>query len=91
MRNYLPEVINIQRRKAELNITLMRTKNFDIKQKSHGIFVLLHANEFKFSKHEIDNLFARKIKQESMIHIYDVMITDVTESAIISRFFTSGK
>ena len=32
-RNYLPEVINIQRRKAELNIILPRMNNFDIKQK----------------------------------------------------------
>ena len=33
VRNYPPEVRNIQRRKAELNITLRRMNNFDIKQK----------------------------------------------------------
>ena len=38
-----PEVINIQRREAELNIILSRVSNFDIKQKSHEIFVLLYA------------------------------------------------
>ena len=32
---------NIQRRKAELNIILLRVNNFDIKQKRHVIFVLL--------------------------------------------------
>ena len=42
IRNYSPEVINIQRREAELNITLPRGNNFDIKQKRHGIFVLLY-------------------------------------------------
>ena len=39
-RNHSPEVINIQRHKAELNIILPRVNNFDIKQKRHGIFVL---------------------------------------------------
>ena len=33
IRNYSPEVINIQRREAELNIILPRVTNFDIKQK----------------------------------------------------------
>ena len=33
IRNYSPEVINIQRREAELNTTLLRANNFDIKQK----------------------------------------------------------
>ena len=33
IRNYSPEVINIQQRKLELNITLPRVNNFNIKQK----------------------------------------------------------
>ena len=33
IRNYSPEVTNIQRREAELNIILLRVNNFDIKQK----------------------------------------------------------
>ena len=33
IRNYSPEVINIQRREAELNIILPMVNNFDIKQK----------------------------------------------------------
>ena len=43
IRNYSPEVINIQRRETELNTILSRVNNFDIKPKSHGIFVLLYA------------------------------------------------
>ena len=35
IRNYSPEVINIQRHEAELNIVLPRVNNFDIKQKRH--------------------------------------------------------
>ena len=34
IRNYSPEVINIQLREAELNIILPRVNNFDIEQKS---------------------------------------------------------
>ena len=34
IRNYSPEVSNIQRHKAELNIILPKVKNFNIKQKS---------------------------------------------------------
>ena len=33
IRSYSPEVINIKRREAELNIILSRVNNFDIKQK----------------------------------------------------------
>ena len=47
IRNYSPKVINIQRREAELNITLPRVNNFDIKQKRHGIFVLLYTPSTK--------------------------------------------
>ena len=47
VRNYSPEVINIQRHEAELNIILPRVNNFDIKQKRHGVFVLLFATNTK--------------------------------------------
>ena len=47
MRNYSPEVINIQRLEVELNIILPRVNNFDIKQKRHEIFVLLYAPNTK--------------------------------------------
>ena len=42
-----PEVINIQRRDAELNIILLRVNNFDIKQKNTWNFVLLYATNPK--------------------------------------------
>ena len=42
-RNYLPEVSNYQRREVELNITLPRINNFNIKQKWHEIFALLYV------------------------------------------------
>ena len=41
------EVINIQRREAELNITFLGVNNFHIKQKRHGIFVLLYSTNTK--------------------------------------------
>ena len=47
IRKYSPEVINIQRREMELNNILMRVNNFNIKQKRHGIFVLLHGTNTK--------------------------------------------
>ena len=43
IRNYSPEIINIQQNNTELNIILLRMNNFDIKQKKHGIYVLLYA------------------------------------------------
>ena len=45
--NFSPDVINIQRREAELNIILLRVNNVDIKQRTHGIFVLLYATDTK--------------------------------------------
>ena len=47
IRNYSLEVINIQRLEAELNIKLPRVNNFDIKQKRHGILVLLCTTNTK--------------------------------------------
>ena len=47
IRNYSPEVINIQRHEAELNIILSRVNNFDIKQKRCGTFVLLYGTNTK--------------------------------------------
>ena len=47
IRNYSSEVINIQRRETELNIVLPRVNNFNIKQKRHGIFVLLYTTNIK--------------------------------------------
>ena len=44
---YSPEVINIQRHETELNIILSKVNNFDIKQKRHGILVLLYATNTK--------------------------------------------
>ena len=45
-RNYSPEIINIQRREAQLKIILLRVNNFDIKKK-YGTFVLLYATNTK--------------------------------------------
>ena len=47
IKNYPPEVINIQWSEAELNVILPRVNNFNIKQKRHGIFVLLYATSTK--------------------------------------------
>ena len=47
IRNYSPEVINIQRCEAKLNVIIPRLNNFDIEQKRHGIFVLLYATNTK--------------------------------------------
>ena len=49
IRNYSPEVITITLHyiNITLNIILPRVNNFDIKQKRHGIFVLLYATNTK--------------------------------------------
>ena len=47
IRNYSPEVINIQRREAELNTVLPRVNNFDIKQKRHEILVISYGTNTK--------------------------------------------
>ena len=47
MSYYSPEVINIQRREAELNIMLPRVNNFDIKQKNawNICFIICHQHQ----------------------------------------------
>ena len=50
--NYSPDVINIQRREAELNITLPRMNNFDTKQKKawNICFIICHQHQTRSSK-----------------------------------------
>ena len=52
IRNYSPEVIHIQRRKAELNIILPRVNNFDIKrEKAWNIcFITCHQHHTRSGK-----------------------------------------
>ena len=52
VRNYLPKVINIQRRVAELNIILPRVNNFNIKQtKAWTIcFIVCHQYQTRCGK-----------------------------------------
>ena len=52
IRNYSPEVINIQRREAELNIILPRVNNFDIKQKKawNICFIICHQHQTRSGK-----------------------------------------
>ena len=52
IRNYSPEVINIQRHKDELNIILPRVKNFDIKQKKawNICFITWHQHQTRSGK-----------------------------------------
>ena len=47
IRKYLPSVIDIQQREAELNIILPRVNNFHIKQKKRKniCFVIWHQNQ----------------------------------------------
>ena len=52
IRNYSPEVINIQRREAELNIILPRVNNFDIKQRKawNICFIIRHQPQTRSGK-----------------------------------------
>ena len=63
IRDYSPEVINIQRREAELNIILPKINNFDIKQRKawNICFIILHQHQTRFGK-----LKAKKTQQVSV-------------------------
>ena len=52
IRNYSHEVINIQRREADLNIILPRVNNFDIKQKKTWdiCFIICHQHPTRSGK-----------------------------------------
>ena len=52
IRNYSSEAINIQRREVELNITLPRVNNFDIKQKKAWkiCFIVCHQYQTRSGK-----------------------------------------
>ena len=52
IRNYSPEVINIRRREAELDIILQRVINLDIKQKKawNICFIICHQHQTRSGK-----------------------------------------
>ena len=52
IRNYSPDANNVQRRKVELKIILLRVNNFDIKQKMawNTCFVICHEHQTKSEK-----------------------------------------
>ena len=52
VRNYSPEVINIQQRQAKLNIILPRVNNFDIRQKKawNICFIICHQHQTRSGK-----------------------------------------
>ena len=52
IRNYSPELINIQRREAVLSIILPRVNNFDIKQKKTWdiCFIICHQHQTRSGK-----------------------------------------
>ena len=52
MRNYSPNVINIQRRYVKLNILLPSMNNFDIKQRKawNICFITCHQNQTRSGK-----------------------------------------
>ena len=52
IRNYLPEVRNIQRRQTLLNILLPKVNNFDIKQKKvwNIYFIICHQHQTRSGK-----------------------------------------
>ena len=52
IRNYSPEVINIQRDEAKLNIILPRVSNFDIKHKKtwNICFIICHKHQTRSGK-----------------------------------------
>ena len=47
IRNDSHEIINIERREAELNIISLKVNNFVLNKKRHGISVLLYATNTK--------------------------------------------
>ena len=57
IRNYSPEVINIQRLEAELNIILPKVNNFDIKQKKawNICFIICHQHQTRSGKIKANN------------------------------------
>ena len=52
IRNYSPDVINIQRREVVLNIILARVNNFKIKQKKawNICFIICHQHQARYGK-----------------------------------------
>ena len=66
IRNYSPEVINIQRRQAELNIILLRMNNFDIKQKRPWTicFIICHKLQGRSGKTKANKTQQMSVKTQ---------------------------
>ena len=71
IRNYSPEVINIQRREAELNIILPRVNNFDIKQKKAWdiCFIICHQHQTRSGKIKANKTKQISVKSQSSFYV----------------------
>ena len=66
IRNYSPEVTNIQRHEAELNIILFMVNNFDIKQKSawNICFIICHQHQTRSGKIKANKTLQFSVKKQ---------------------------
>ena len=86
IRNYWPEVINIQRRKAELNIVLPRVNNFDIKQKKawNICFIIYHQHQTRSGKIKITK---QQISVKTQVFFVQIELQHITTATAPSKAF----
>ena len=82
IRNYSPKVINIQRRKAEFNIILLRVNNFDIKQKKawNICLIICHQHQRRSGK-----IKANKTQEISIKRKVFFVKTELQHIKVINR------
>ena len=80
IRNYSPEVINIQRREAELNMILPRMNNFNIKQKSawNTCFILWHQDQTRSRKIKANKPQQISVKTQVLVVKTELHVKTVT-------------
>ena len=86
IRNYSPEVLNIQRRRAELNIIILRVNNFDIKQKKawNICFIICHQQQARSGK--IKNNETQQILVITLAFFLKIELQHIQLQLVVNHF-----
>ena len=86
IRNYSPEVINIQRRKAELDIILPRVNNFDIKQKKawNICFIIWHQHQTRTGRTKTNK--TKQISVKTQVFFVKTELRHIKPQLLVNHF-----
>ena len=86
IRNYSPEVINIQQRKVQLNIILPRVNNFDIKQKKTWNICFIIWHQYQTRSRRIKPNKTQQISVKTQVFFVKTELGHIKLQLLVNHF-----